>query len=212
MNQTFDVVVVGGGSAGAAVSARLSEDPGTSVCLIEAGGSGDSWLNRIPIAVAAVLPSRHGNWHYETEPQPGLSGRRGYQPRGKGLGGSSAINVMVYVRGHPSDYDHWAEQGNPGWAYTDVLPYFLRSEDNEEFAEPWHGRGGPLTVSKGRHEHRLNGLWLQACAANGVPTNDDCNGAEQSGACLWQVTQRNGERCSSARAYLGPARPATCGC
>jgi choline dehydrogenase-like flavoprotein len=143
----FDYVVIGGGSAGSVMAGRLSEDPHTSVALFEAGGKGDSWVVKAPAGAVAMLPTSLNNYAYETVPQPGLNGRRGYQPRGKCLGGSSAINAMVYVRGHPSDYDHWAALGNPGWSYDDMLPYFLKSENNAEFSGPYHGNAGPLHVS-----------------------------------------------------------------
>src|SRR5216683_1524627 len=146
VTDTFDFVVVGGGSGGCAVAGRLSEDPTTSVALLEAGGGGDNWVVTTPGALALMVPSKLNNWAFDTVPQAGLKGRIGYQPRGKGLGGSSAINAMVYIRGHRSDYDQWASLGNAGWSYADVLPYFKRSEDNADFDGEYHGKGGPLGV------------------------------------------------------------------
>ena len=145
----FDYVIVGGGSAGSTLASRLSEDPAVTVCLLEAGGQGDGVLVRAPAGIAVMLPGRPkiNNWAFQTVPQAGLKGRRGYQPRGKALGGSSAINAMLYTRGHSSDYDDWANLGCEGWSYQDVLPYFRRSEANERGADPLHGGSGPLHVS-----------------------------------------------------------------
>ena len=201
----FDYVIAGGGSAGCALAARLSEDPRVTVCLIEAGGKGDSLMIRVPLGIAAMLPTRLHNWAFETTPQPGLAGRRGYQPRGKALGGSSAINAMLYVRGHASDYDHWASLGNRGWSYADVLPYFLRAEHNEDFpAGTYHGAGGPLNVMHLRSPRTINRVFLAAAAASGVPNIADCNAESQDGSFMYQVTQKGGERCSAARAYVLP--------
>ncbi|HET7366168.1 MAG TPA: GMC family oxidoreductase N-terminal domain-containing protein [Burkholderiales bacterium] len=205
MTLTFDYIVVGAGSAGCALAARLSEDPALTVCLLEAGGSDDSVLIRAPAGLAVLLPTRLHNWAFETVPQKGLNGRRGYQPRGKTLGGSSSINAMVYVRGHPADYDHWAALGNRGWSWSEVLPYFKRAENNTAFGEtPHHGAGGPLSVSNLRSPSSLNRVFLAAAAANGLPNIADCNAGEQFGSLMHQVTQANGERCSAAHAYLAP--------
>jgi choline dehydrogenase-like flavoprotein len=201
---TFDYVVVGAGSAGCVLAARLSEDPAASVCLLEAGASDRDPLIRVPLGLALLVPRRIHNWAFETTPQPGLDGRRGYQPRGKTLGGSSAINAMVYTRGHPSDYDAWAELGNPGWSYADVLPYFRRSEHNERIADAFHGQGGPLNVADPRSPSAFTELWLAAAEGHGIRRNADFNGAEQEGIGLYQLTQKNGERWSAARAYLEP--------
>jgi choline dehydrogenase len=204
-DNAFDYVVVGAGSAGCAIAARLSEDPGVSVCLLEAGGPDKSVLVHAPAGVVAMVPTKINNWAYETVPQKGLNGRRGYQPRGKVLGGSSSINAMLYVRGHRWDYDHWAALGNAGWSYDEVLPYFKRAEHNETHgAGEFHGAGGPLNVAELRSPSPLNRSFLEAAALNGVPLNPDYNGAEQHGAFMYQVTHRNGERCSAAKAYLTP--------
>ena len=203
----FDYIVVGAGSAGCALAARLTEDPSASVCLIEAGGPDQSVLIRAPAGLAILLPTRLHNWAFETVPQRGLNGRRGYQPRGKTLGGSSSTNAMLYVRGHPSDYDTWAALGNRGWSWADVLPYFKRAENNIAFGEtPHHGAGGPLSVSNSTSPSSLNRVFLAAAAANGLPNIADCNAGSQFGSLMYQVTQANGERCSAARAYLAPNR------
>ena len=205
MSDRFDYVVVGGGSAGCVLAARLSEDPTVSVCLLEAGGPDSNVLIHAPAGVAAILPTRIANWAYETVPQKGLNGRRGYQPRGKTLGGSSSINAMLYVRGHRSDYDHWAALGNAGWGYADVLPYFKRAENNEEFGDSeYHGRGGPLNVKQLSYKSSLSDAFLAACATHGLPRIADCNGPDQFGSFLYQVTHLKGERCSAAKAYLTP--------
>jgi len=207
----YDYVIVGGGSAGAALASRLSEDPGVTVCLIEAGGEGRDLLIRAPFGIVGMLPGwgKVNNWAYHTVPQQGLGGRRGYQPRGRALGGSSAINAMLYIRGHRGDYDDWAAQGADGWAWNDVLPYFLRSEGNERGEGPLHGGSGPLRVCDQRSPRPITRAFVEACAENQIRFNDDFNGPEQEGAGLYQVTQfwggaKNGERCSAAAAYLHP--------
>ncbi len=205
----FDYVVVGGGSAGCVVASRLSENPGTKVCLLEAGKAGDGWIVNTPAATAIMLSSPINNWTFETVPQPGLNGRRGYQPRGKALGGSSAINAMVYIRGHKWDYDHWASLGNKGWSYEDVLPYFKRAENNEEIHDAFHGAGGPLNVAGLRTDNPVPHVFVEAARQCQFPLNRDFNGAAQEGVGVYQVTQKNGERWSAARAYIHPhlARP-----
>ena len=202
--QEFDYVIVGAGSAGCVLAARLTEDPNTTVCLLEAGGPDKSVLIHAPAGVVAMVPTKINNYGYETVPQPGLNGRRGYQPRGKTLGGSSSINAMLYVRGNKWDYDHWALLGNAGWSYGDVLPLFKRAENNEQFKDDFHGQGGPLNVTYPRHESDVSKLFLDAVATQGIALNPDYNGAEQEGAFTYQVTHKNGERCSAAKAYLTP--------
>lgn len=204
MRESHDYLIIGGGSGGAVMAGRLSEDANTSVCVLEAGGGGNSMLVNTPAATVAMLPTKLNNWGFETVPQPGFNGRCGYQPRGKTLGGSSAINAMVYIRGHRSDYDHWVELGNAGWSYDDVLPYFKLSEGNERFNDQYHGQNGPLAVSDLRSDNPLQQAYVDAGRQAGFPVIDDFNGAEQEGIGVYQVTQKNGERWSVARGYLLP--------
>lgn len=207
----YDYVIVGGGSAGSTLAARLSEDPEVSVCLLEAGGSGKSLFVRAPMAVVAMLPNyvKLNNWCFETVPQKGLNGRKGYQPRGKALGGSSAINAMLYVRGHAGDYDEWAELGCDGWGWDDVLPYFLKSEHNEWGGDDLHGSEGPLQVSDQKAPRPISRAFVEAGAKLQHRVSEDFNCGDNEGIGLYQVTQfhdpaRNGERCSAAAAYLHP--------
>ncbi len=204
METDFDYIVVGGGSAGSVLAGRLSEHAGTRVCLLEAGGGGSGPAVNIPCGAVTMLPTRYNNWAFESVPQPGLNGRRAYQPRGKCLGGSSAINAMIYIRGHRHDYDHWAALGNAGWSYDDVLPYFILSENNERYRDRWHGNSGPLHVSDLRSDSPFHARYLEAARQAGLPLAGDFNGAEQEGVGLYQVTQKDGERWSAARAYLLP--------
>ncbi|HUN92619.1 MAG TPA: GMC family oxidoreductase N-terminal domain-containing protein [Burkholderiaceae bacterium] len=205
--EEFDYVVLGGGSGGCTVAGRLSEDDARSVLLLEAGGDGTSWVVKVPMAAAISVPTAINNWALQTVPQRGLDGRRGYQPRGRGLGGSSAINAMVYTRGHATDYDDWAAAGADGWAFADVLPYFKRAENNEQFEllDPaFHGQGGPLNVAALRTDNPFHGYFADAVREAGLPWNADFNGAVQDGLGAYQVTQKGGERCSAARGYIHP--------
>jgi choline dehydrogenase-like flavoprotein len=200
----FDYVIVGGGSAGSVLAARLSEDPKISVCLVEAGPVDRSVLIHCPAGLALLAQNGQANWAFQTVPQPGLNGRSGYQPRGKVLGGSSSINAMIYIRGQREDYDHWAAQGNPGWSWDEVLSYFKKSEHNERGADAWHGAGGPLNVMDLRSPNAFGPRFVQAGQQAGYPVNADFNGATQEGVGMYQVTHKNGERFSAAKAYLTP--------
>lgn len=217
MEATFDYLVVGAGSAGCALAGRLADSGSDSIALIEAGAHDHHVLVRTPAACAAILPRAGArNYGYQTVPQPGLDGRRGYQPRGRGLGGSSSINAMIYTRGRPSDYDGWAAAGCDGWAWDDVLPYFRRAECNERVAghddDPLHGGTGPLHVSDLRSPNPFGQHFIDAAEHAGIVRNDDFNGEEQEGVGWYQLTQHNGERWNAARAYLhgGNARDRRC--
>ncbi|MGZ8313950.1 MAG: GMC family oxidoreductase [Telluria sp.] len=201
----YDYIIVGGGSAGCVLAARLSADPALSVCLLEAGPRDSSPFIRVPLGIVRLMMSKKLNWQYFTQAQAGLDGRRLYWPRGKTLGGSSSTNAMIYTRGNRADYDHWAALGNPGWAFDDVLPLFLRSEHHEAGASPFHGSGGPLNVAALRSPNVLSRAFVDAAVAAGYPFNDDFNGAQQEGVNFYEVTQRQGERWSAARAFLHPA-------
>jgi choline dehydrogenase-like flavoprotein len=204
VTDTFDFVVVGGGSGGCTVAGRLSEDPNVSVAVLDAGGRNDNWVVTTPFALVLMVAGNVNNWAFSTVPQKGLNGRIGYQPRGKGLGGSSAINAMVYIRGHRADYDQWASLGNAGWSFADVLPYFKRAEDNADFDGEYHGKGGPLSVNKSRSGNPVQQIFLQAAQEAQFRLREDFNADEHEGLGIYQLTQKNGERCSAARAYLHP--------
>lgn len=201
-----DYVIVGAGSAGCALAARLSEDPGTRVVVLEAGGPArNPWLH-VPIGYAKTMYHPTLSWNLSTEPEPELHGRRVTWPRGRVLGGSSAINGLLYVRGQHADFDHWRQLGCTGWSAEEVLPYFRRAEDQSRGADAWHGAGGPLAVSDLGLRSPLAEAFIAAGQQVGLPRNDDFNGAEQEGVGPFQVTARGGWRCSAATAYLGPAR------
>ena len=204
---TYDYIVIGAGPAGCAVARRLAQSStGTTVALVEAGPAKASMLSDIPLGIAALVPMRsRRNYAYETTPQAGFGGRKGYQPRGRGLGGSSLINAMVYTRGQPQDYDEWAALGCKGWGWADVLPYFKRSEDNARGADAWHGVGGPLHVSDLSYRNPAVEAFVEAAVQAGFPRNADFNGAAQEGVGAYQVFQKNGRRYNAARAYLQSA-------
>src|SRR5262245_51035738 len=204
VSETYDFVIVGAGSGGSTLAGRLSEDKNTSVALLDAGGKNDNWVVTTPFALVLMVTKPVNNWAFNTVPQKGLNGRIGYQPRGKGLGGSSAINAMVYIRGHRADYDQWASLGNAGWSYSDVLPYFKRAEDNADFNGEFHGKRGPLSVSKLRTDNPVQQTFLQAAQEAQFRLREDFNGDDHEGLGVYQVTQKNGERWSAARAYVHP--------
>ena len=199
-----DFIIVGAGSAGCAVAARLSEDPATRVLLLEAGGEDRNRWIHIPLGFGKTFADPSVNWCYETEPDPGAADRRVFWPRGKVLGGSSSINGMVYIRGQAEDFDHWRQLGNTGWSFEDVLPYFKRSEHQTRGSDAYHGTDGPLCVSDVA-KHPICQAFIAAALELGLPRNDDFNGASQEGVGCHQTTTRQGRRCSTAVGYLRPA-------
>ena len=203
-SMNFDYIVVGGGSGGCVLAARLSEDPAMSVALVEAGPVDKNILIHVPAGLALLAQTKAANWNFDTVPQKDLNGRIGWQPRGKVLGGSSSVNAMCYIRGHRADYDHWAAEGNEGWSYDEVLPYFRRAEHNERLHDEFHGSDGPLNVMDLRSPTRYVQDFIAAGREAGYPVNDDFNGAQQEGIGPYQVTHKNGERHSAAKAYLTP--------
>ena len=199
----YDYVIVGAGSAGCVLANRLSEDPDVSVCLVEAGPPDTEEGLHIPVAFSQLYKTPF-DWDFATEPEPALDDRSIYLPRGRVLGGSSSLNAMIYIRGNRRDYDEWRDLGNAGWGWDDVLPYFLRAEDNERGASEHHGAGGPLTVSDSHSMHPLADAFVEAGTLAGIEARDDFNTGEQDGVGRYQLTQRNGMRCSTAVAYLHP--------
>ncbi|MBB4615009.1 GMC family oxidoreductase [Novosphingobium taihuense] len=206
MSQLYDFIIVGGGSAGCVIAARLTEDPAVRVLLLEAGPRDTNPWIHVPLGYGKLFKHKRLNWLYQTIPEPNLDNRRIGQPRGKVLGGSSSINGLIYIRGQREDFDSWARLGNHGWGYDDLLPYFIRSEDQQRGANPWHGVGGPQAVSDATEPHVLCDAFIAAAQEAGYPENPDFNGATQEGAGYYQTTSRNGRRISTAVAYLNPAR------
>lgn len=200
-----DYIIVGAGAAGCVIAHRLTEDPRCRVLLLEAGGEDDSPLIRTPGRFLSLQDSAH-DWGDRTLPQPHLGGRRIFMPQGRGLGGSTSINYMIYVRGHRLDYDHWRDLGNGGWGYDDVLPYFIKSENNQALSGCYHGNAGPLGVTSHSPVSELAARYLTAAQEAGIPFNPDLNGAEQEGCGPLQATILDGARCSASAAYLSPAR------
>ncbi len=199
-----DYVIVGAGAAGCVLANRLSARPDTTVVLLEAGGSDKRTEIQIPAAFSKLFKS-DVDWNYITEPQTNCNGRRMYWPRGKVLGGSTSINAMIYVRGHAGNFDQWAAQGNPGWSYADLLPYFKKAEHQARGASEYHGVGGAINVADHRDPHILSRAFIEAGKSAGIPENKDFNGKQQEGIGFFQVTQKNGARQSAATAYLVPA-------
>ncbi len=195
----------GAGSAGCVMAARLSEDPATSVILLEAGGEDTNFWIHVPLGYGKTFADKRVNWMFQTEPDPGANNRSIYWPRGKVLGGSSSINGMVYIRGQHEDFDHWRQLGNPGWSAADVLPYFKRAERNVRGQDDWHGSDGELSVSDASYSHPICDAFTEAAVELGFPRNNDFNGESQEGVGYQQTTTRNGKRCSTAVGYLHPA-------
>jgi choline dehydrogenase len=204
MNQ-YDYIIVGGGSAGCVLANRLSENPNHQVLLLEAGGEDKNTNISVPAAFSKLFKTKD-EWGMHTVPQKHVNNREMFVPRGKVIGGSSSINAMIYIRGNKADYDHWASLGNKGWSYDEVLPLFKKSEGNEQINDDYHGTKGSLTVTKMNTVNKMTQLFLEAFQAEGFPHNKDFNGEHQEGFGLYQVTQRNGERCSAAKAFLHPIR------
>jgi len=202
----FDYIIVGAGSAGCVLANRLSENPDCQVLLLEAGGSDWNPLIHMPAGIAKLVNIKSLNWNYYTQAEANLNNRRLYWPRGKVLGGSSSINAMCYCRGHRKDYDLWQQHGNQGWGFDDVLPYFIKSENNHRIKNEFHGNSGLLQVDDLKYHNVLTDTFLQACEQKGYGINHDFNGACQRGFGMYQVTQDNGSRNSSAQAYLKPAK------
>jgi choline dehydrogenase len=204
--QIYDYVIIGAGSAGCVLANRLSESGKHSVLLLEAGPRDNYLWIHIPIGYGKTMFHPVYNWGFYTEPDAGMNGRKIYWPRGRGLGGSSSINGLIYIRGQPDDYDRWAALGNTGWGWRDVLPYFIKSEANQRGADAYHGANGPLAVSDIGKPHELMEAFIRGAGEVGIPRNDDFNGAKQEGVGYYQLTTHNGWRCSAAVAYLKPAR------
>lgn len=201
----YDYIVIGAGSAGCVMANRLSENSSNRVLLLEAGGPDNNPFIHMPAGLAQLANNTKINWTYKTEPQDGLNQRQLFWPRGKVLGGSSSINAMIYTRGQHEDYDHWASLGNSNWDFESVLPYFLKAENQQRGASELHATGGPLHVQDLKYTNPLSKVFLQACTQLGYTSNNDFNGPQQTGVGVYQVTQRNGQRCSTASAYLKPA-------
>jgi choline dehydrogenase-like flavoprotein len=204
-DETFDYIVIGSGSAGGAVASRLSEDPTVTVLLLEAGPTDDDEMIKAPIGFSTLFKTKW-DWNYETTSQKHLAGRRAYWPRMKALGGCSSMNAMIYIRGNHADYDEWRDSyGATGWGHDDVLPYFVKAENNQRLSDQYHGTTGPLWVEDRVYTHELSTAFVESAVSSGMKRNDDFNGAEQDGAGQYQVTCKKGKRWSVADAYIRPA-------
>jgi choline dehydrogenase-like flavoprotein len=199
--KSYDYIIVGASSAGCVLAGRLSEDPAVTVALLEAGDPDSAPEIRVPSAFPTLSKTKY-DWDYYSEPEPALKGRSLNITRGRGLGGSSSVNAMIYMRGNPADFDGWDKDGAPGWSYQEMLHYFIKSEGNERGDERFHGYSGPLTVRDPRYRHPLVDRFIQAGQQAGLPYNDDFNGPAQMGVGRFQLTQRNGERWSAADAIF----------
>ncbi|MEO8137012.1 MAG: choline dehydrogenase, partial [Betaproteobacteria bacterium] len=205
--RAFDYVIVGAGTAGCVLANRLTADGKTTVLLLEAGPEDRNFWIHLPIGYAKTMWHPVYNWRFYTEPEPHMHGRKVYWPRGRGLGGSSSINGLIFIRGHPADYDSWAAEGNPGWGWNDVLPYFIKSEGNQRAGDfPLHGKDGPLAATDITPQHELAEAFIDGAGSLGIPRTTDFNNATQEGAGYFQLTTKNGWRCSAAVGYLKPVR------
>ncbi|OZA08372.1 MAG: alanine-phosphoribitol ligase, partial [Rhodobacterales bacterium 17-64-5] len=205
MADGYDFLIIGGGSAGCVLAARLSEDPTAKVLLLEAGGRDRHPFYHLPAGFAKMTKGI-GSWGWQTVPQRHMNGMVIRYTQAKVIGGGSSINAQIYTRGNAQDYDEWRQLGCPGWSYDDILPYFRKAEDNDTFDNPYHGKGGPLGVSQPRAPLPICEAWFQAAAEMGIPRNMDMTGAAQDGVGYYQLTQRHYRRSSTATAYLGMAR------
>jgi len=199
----FDYIIVGAGTAGCVLAHRLSENPNQKVLLIEAGMDNRDPRIEMPSAYSTLNHS-YLNWNFYTEPQKFVNNRRLYQPRGKAIGGSGMINCMAYIRGNKADYNNWSNMGCEGWDYNSILPYFIKSENNQTWKNNYHGQGGPMTISHSQNESLFGNAFLQACVESGIPLNEDFNGEKQNGAGFFQFNIENGVRCSTAKSFIHP--------
>ncbi|MCK5575347.1 MAG: GMC family oxidoreductase N-terminal domain-containing protein, partial [Sphingomonadales bacterium] len=206
MSQSYDYIIIGAGSAGCVLANRLSADPDTTVLLLEAGKDDNNPLIHMPAGINELVPGKKFNWHFWTKPDPNMGDRPMFWPRGKGLGGSSSINAMIYIRGHASDYDQWRQMGNEGWGFDDVLPYFKKAEHYEGGEDAFHGINGPLNVTRTHFPDELSETYIKASVEAGHKAADDFNGTDQEGVGYYDFTIKKGNRNSAAQAYLHPVK------